>query len=556
LKGVEEENRVLTTWTGTRFNEFKFSLEKLEKHVNEQTDENARFQWECKSTLNFLQDAIEKQDNYIQDAMQKQNEENKRLSTMLEDTNKSILNSLQDAMEKQNNYIQDAMQKQNEENKRVSTLIEEIEEELAQVTQQTSGIERAIEQMIVVEEELQEKQERLSSRSEQITEKMENLTAKEKETQEQMFQVISDISELKFIVTVQEQTKKEYDAEMDEKILEYGRKSIEDNQKLQDSVNVIKQGLDKANEDVESLRCQDDVLKQGLDKANQDVESLRCREDVLKQDLDKAKEDVESLRCREDVLKQDVECLLCQEDDNAQLLHRLENDLTQATDKLRQEVDALKDTELKKDTELEEELLKVEERIFNLSARHADVLQQFDAHRMSVQEQMEELIPMRSSVHEMNALLDTVKTELDTKAGVENVEVLSNQLCKIQRQNKGPTSFTWVLTKEEMESFKHELRSPFFTLRDVDKLQIKLHPRGRVTSLAGFSSIALVRRRQTTNPFETEEEPLNVSFTCGSQTSKSRELDEWDDEFDAAVVENFVQTEELTSEITVTVAYS
>jgi len=508
LKGVEEENRVLTTWTGTRFNEFKFSLEKLEKHVNEQTDENARFQCECKSTLNFLQDAIEKQDNYIQDAMQKQNEENKRLSTMLEDTNKSILNSLQDAMQKQNNYIQDAMQKQNEENKRVSTLIEEIEEELAQVTQQTSGIERAIEQMIVVEEELQEKQERLSSRSEQITEK---ITAKEKETQEHMFQVISDISELKFIVTVQEQTKKEYDAEMDEKILEYGRKSIEDNQKLQDSVNVIKQGLDKA------------------------------------------KEDVESLRCREDVLKQDVECLLCQEDDNAQLLHRLENDLTQATDKLRQEVDALKDTELKKDTELEEELLKVEERIFNLSARHADVLQQFDAHRMSVQEQMEELIPMRSSVHEMNALLDTVKTELDTKAGAENVEVLSNQLCKIQRQKEGPTYFTWVLTKEEMESFKHELRSPFFTLRDIDKLQLKLHPRGRVTSLAGFSSIALVRRRQTTNPFETVEEPLNVSFTCGSQTSKSRELDEWDDEFDAAVVENFVQTEELTSEITVTV---
>merc|ERR1712112_506559 len=348
--------------------------------------------------------------------------------------------------------------------------------------------------------------------------------------------------------------------------------------------DVLKQDLDKAKEDVESLRCRDDVLKQGLDKANQgveslrcrddvlkqDVESLRCRDDVLKQDLDKAKEDVKSLRCREDVLKQDVEslrcredvlkqvveCLLCQEDDNAQLLHRLENDLTQATDKLRQEVDALKDTELKKDTELEEELLKVEERIFNLSARHADVLQQFDAHRMSVQEQMEELIPMRSSVHEMNALLDTVKTELDTKAGVENVEVLSNQLCKIQRQNKGPTSFTWVLTKEEMESFKHELRSPFFTLRDVDKLQIKLHPRGRVTSLAGFSSIALVRRRQTTNPFETEEEPLNVSFTCGSQTSKSRELDEWDDEFDAAVVENFVQTEELTSEITVTVAYS
>merc|ERR1712112_119918 len=328
--------------------------------------------------------------------------------------------------------------------------------------------------------------------------------------------------------------------------------------------DVLKQDLDKAKEDVESLRCRDDVLKQGLDKANQDVESLRCRDDVLKQDLDKAKEDVkslrcredvlkqdvESLRCREDVLKQDVECLLCQEDDNAQLLHRLENDLTQATDKLRQEVDALKDTELKK------ELLKVEERIFNLSARHADVLQQFDAHRMSVQEQMEELIPMRSSVHEMNALLDSVKTELDTKAGVENVEVLSNQLCKIQRQNKGPTSFTWVLTKEEMESFKHELRSPFFTLRDVDKLQIKLHPRGRVTSLAGFSSIALVRRRQTTNPFETEEEPLNVSFTCGSQTSKSRELDEWDDEFDAAVVENFVQTEELTSEITVTVAYS
>jgi len=362
--------------------------------------------------------------------------------------------------------------------------------------------------MIVVEEELQEKQERLSSRSEQITEK---ITAKEKETQEHMFQVISDISELKFIVTVQEQTKKEYDAEMDEKILEYGRKSIEDNQKLQDSVNVIKQGLDKA------------------------------------------KEDVESLRCREDVLKQDVECLLCQEDDNAQLLHRLENDLTQATDKLRQEVDALKDTELKKDTELEEELLKVEERIFNLSARHADVLQQFDAHRMSVQEQMEELIPMRSSVHEMNALLDTVKTELDTKAGAENVEVLSNQLCKIQRQKEGPTYFTWVLTKEEMESFKHELRSPFFTLRDIDKLQLKLHPRGRVTSLAGFSSIALVRRRQTTNPFETVEEPLNVSFTCGSQTSKSRELDEWDDEFDAAVVENFVQTEELTSEITVTV---
>jgi len=281
----------------------------------------------------------------------------------------------------------------------------------------------------------------------------------------------------------------------------------------------------------------------------------------------------ESSAQKEDIHVQDMRML--QETMHFKLEH-FDTDITQATNELRKEIDQLHETSVhiqeattqefwtvkKSLTNLQDEITviaehseetiedisqqsqeieKIHKRILQLSAQNADIMQKFD-----------DMVPIRSNVDEITSALCSVKTELESKAASDHVEKISNQLIVMQRHKEGPVSFTWTLTKAEMDEYKHELRSPTFTLREQDGLQLKLHPRGRLTSSTGYSAVALVKRRQTTNPFEFMEEPLRVTFTCGSHTSTVREMDAWDDEFDCAVVENFVLTEELADVITVT----
>jgi len=159
--------------------------------------------------------------------------------------------------------------------------------------------------------------------------------------------------------------------------------------------------------------------------------------------------------------------------------------------------------------------------------------------------------PVEHSLRELDGSVSELQKKVDAMPSLEDVAKVQKDVDSLQKKNEGNASFSWTLHKSDF--LKHEVRSPTFSLREKEDLHLRLHPKGRVTSKPNFSAVALVKKRERTNPFECEDEPLKVTFSNGPSTTKAKELDSWDDELDAAVAENFVPTADLTETITVSV---
>ena len=128
---------------------------------------------------------------------------------------------------------------------------------------------------------------------------------------------------------------------------------------------------------------------------------------------------------------------------------------------------------------------------------------------------------------------------------------------KLQLQLLGPSEFTWDLSPiwQEIQNCRRidqEWKSDLFTLGKFTNCQLVLHPRGRLSSTPGMAGIALIYTVEKSNPFDDRKRNSAnwVQFQFGNVklptvSSPPTPLTPYDAATDAAICENFLQTDNL-----------
>jgi len=529
VQSIEEENRQLQRITDTIPVEVEKRFEEMTKYIDNQ--------------VNQVRNSFE---TMINQTVSTQREENIRLLEKI--------TSLEVYVQELNTTTLDVLNKATEE---------EIQKREAGCEELSKTLSQQIDTMC--ETMTQSTQEKLEALSKSVEEKID---LRETQTQKSLQKIVLDFRQDVENVEKSEIAKLQ---DVEDKLEENTRRIKAEAVRLEETTQQVAESLDEFKE-----KCEADFEKENQETTlamealcNKIIsESDQRQEDGIRYAM-RLEEFTRAIEQKEEVWAQDQR--MVQETVHFKL-QKFDDDLSEVTDKFQKRF-AAQDAKVEGATkvainkvqeafdELDPKFTEFDERIDKLTTGHEELeeafVEQLEKRTAELEEKISEwkksIEPVEHSLRELDGNFSEMQKKLDTMPSIieDKVTKVRKEIESLQKKNEGNVSYSWKLTKQDF--LKHEVRSPPFSLKEKEDLHLRLHPKGRVTSKPNFSAIALVKKRETTNPFECEDEPLKVTFSNGSLTTKVKELDSWDDELDAAVAENFAPTAELNDIVTVSV---